>query len=75
MNATDIPDFRGTVSLCTAVVCTSLSDEQAVDRLNAEHPTGISSAWGLADHFREGEPNGQPCADSPDTHRHLLFVC
>ena len=68
-------DFRGHVSLCAAVVCTSLTDEQATERLNAEHPTGISSRWSLADHFAEGEPNGKPCDELPGTHRHLRFAC
>lgn len=75
MNATTIPDFRGQVSLCTALICTSLTDDEATARINRENPTGISSAWSVADHFREGEANGQPCDESPETHRHLLFIC
>lgn len=75
MSATTTSDWRGQVGLCSAVICTSLTDDEATRRINSESPTGISSAWSLADHFREGEPNGQPCDESPNTHRHLHFIC
>lgn len=56
--------------------CTSLNDEDAVERMNARHPTGISSQWRIADEpFKDGTPNGCKCHDYPDTHRHLLFNC
>lgn len=59
------------VSLVWAAACTSLTNEQATDRLNAEHPTGITSRWELA----TAEPNSVPCPDLSGTHRHLLFNC
>jgi hypothetical protein len=65
------------VGLCSASVCTSLPDEEAAERLNAGHPTGISSRWEVAEEptFADGTPNPQPCHDHPETHRHLLFHC
>ncbi|MDX3111542.1 hypothetical protein, partial [Nonomuraea angiospora] len=44
--------------LCAAVVCTSLTNDEAAGRLNTAHPTGITSRWELADKpFPNGEPN------------------
>lgn len=64
------------VGMCSASVCTSLTDEEATQRLNASHPTGISSRWRLPDEpLAYGERNGRPCPDRPQTHRHLLFHC
>ncbi|MGR6922602.1 hypothetical protein ACU635_50825 [[Actinomadura] parvosata] len=64
------------VGLVCASVCTSLTDDQAAARLNEAHPTGITSRWEVADEpFANGDPNGRPCPDRPDTHRHLLFHC
>ena len=57
-------------------VCTSLSVEAATARLNADHPTGIESAWKLADEpFNDGTANPHVCEDAPETHKHMLFVC
>lgn len=56
-------------------VCTSLSDEDAIARRNLM-PSGTSHGWQLVDGpFRDGTPNGGPCNQRPDTHRHLLFEC
>lgn len=64
------------VGLCSASVCTSLPDSQATDRLNGTHPTGIASAWEIANEpFANGDANPRPCSNRPDTHRHLLFHC
>lgn len=71
-------DFRAyAVGFVSASVCTSLTDEQATARLNAEQPTGIESPWQVADDvtFASGDPNPRPCHDWPDTHRHILFHC
>lgn len=63
-----------TVGLCYASVCTSLSDEEATERLNTEHPSGVTP-WAIADEpFASGAPNPNPCEDE-DTHRHILFSC
>lgn len=71
MNGSDFTVYAE--GLCMASVCTSLSDEDATERMPA---TGISSRWQIADEpFRDGTPNGSPCPDNPDTHRHLLFEC
>lgn len=57
-------------------VCTSLDDDEVTRRLNAEWPTGISSAWRIADEpFRDGTPNPTPCPEAAATHRHILFNC
>lgn len=57
--------------LCWARACTSLSDADATARMNLT-PSGTSHGWQLTD-----EPNAQPvpCADKPQTHRHLVFEC
>lgn len=64
------------LGICCASVCTSLTDEQATNRLNESHPTGLDHGWSIADEaFQTGESNPCPCNDAPDTHRHILFVC
>jgi hypothetical protein len=63
------------VGLCYASVCTSLSLEEATQRLNAEHPTGLEHGWKLAaEAFRTGERNPCPCPDYAE-HWHFLFSC
>lgn len=64
------------VGICAASVCTSLQPDEAEQRLNQEHPTGIASRWTLAvdENFRTGEENGMKCPDHPQ-HRHFLFHC
>lgn len=73
------PDFDAySVGLCYVSVCTSLTDEEATDRLNHEHPTGINSSWFVSTepHFHEGyASNPCPCPSSPSTNRHVLFQC
>ena len=57
-------------------VCSALSPEETTAKLNAEHPTGITSRWEIADEpFATGEPNPCPCKENPETHKHYLFVC
>lgn len=70
-------DFTAySVGLCMASACTSLTDDDATAQMNTEHPTGITSRWRIADEaFQDGTPNGNPCHDHPETHRHLLFAC
>ena len=65
------------VGLCSASVCSNLTDEETTARLNADHPTGIDSRWSRSTDttFVNGEPNPRPCDDMPDTHRHILFEC
>lgn len=58
-------------SLLYVQACTSLSDEDAADRMN-ELPSGTSGGWML---ITEGDNAPVPCADKPETHRHLLFEC
>ena len=65
------------LGLVCASVCTSLTNEEAARRLNALHPTGISSGWEVAEDatFADGEtPNPAPCPDV-EGHRHVLFEC
>lgn len=71
-------DFEAySIGLICASVCTSLSNEEATARLNAEHPTGVQSPWRISEDkaFRNGEPNPCPCEHHPKTHRHILFNC
>jgi hypothetical protein len=64
------------VGLCYASACTSLTDDEATAQMNTEHPTGIDSAWEIANEpFASGDPNGRPCDQHADTHRHILFTC
>lgn len=68
--------FVYSTGLCYSSVCTSLSDEEAIERLNEAWPTGIPSQWRIADEpFRTGEANPCPCEQKPETHRHILFNC
>lgn len=71
------PEFTAyAVGLVCASVCTSLDDTQATARLNRQHPTGIASDWRIADEpFANGDTNGRPCDQYPQTHRHILFTC
>ena len=58
-----------------ASVCTNLPIGEASIRLNNEHPTGISSRWGLSgDDFADGTPNPCPCERNPES-KHYLFNC
>jgi hypothetical protein len=71
-------DFAAySMGLIYASVCTSLSDDDATDRLNAEHPAGTVGGWTIASDptFAAGEPNPCPCNRRPETHRHILFSC
>jgi hypothetical protein len=63
------------VGLCYASVCTSLTVEEAAQRLNIEHPTGIGP-WQIDPEgvFASGAPNPCKCHDF-DTHQHMLFSC
>lgn len=65
------------LGVCYASVCTSLPDQEAVRRLNDEHPAGTALGWHVSSdtHFRQGQTNPCPCEDSPDTHRHILMEC
>lgn len=63
MNATPIPDFRGTVSLCTAVVCTSLNLEAAAWELDAALSKAeaiIARVWAVIAHPVMCGPNAIP---------------
>lgn len=63
--------FRLRENLVSVQVCTSLSDEDATVRMNLT-PSGTTHGWQLTDDPDNGPI---PCADDPDTHRHLVFVC
>ena len=51
--------------------CTSLSDEDATARANLM-PSGTTLGWVLS---TDPELAPVPCADNPETHRHLIFEC
>lgn len=62
--------------LCACSVCSSLSLDDTVDRVNMENPTGISSQWRIStDGFADGSDNPHPCEKYPETHKHYLFKC
>jgi hypothetical protein len=52
-------------------VCTSLSDDEATERVNLM-PPGTTHGWQLS---AEPDQAPVPCDDKPDTHRHLVFEC
>jgi hypothetical protein len=63
------------MGLTYASACTSLPDDEATARMNAEWPSGVASQWTIADEaFAGGEPNPSPC-NTGDSNRHILFVC
>ena len=65
------------IGLCSASVCTSLSVDEAVVKMNEENPTGISSNWSLSadTHFHGGTyTNGCDCPDYPGN-KHYLLNC
>lgn len=62
--------------LCHCSVCSSLTLEETLNRVNLENPTGTSNKWHLSvDKFSGGEDNPCACNLSPETHKHYLFVC
>jgi len=69
-----IPHF----DLLFATCCTSLSVEEATERMNNTSPTGIKSRWQLAskNELPEGfeEDNPWPCNDNPEW-KHMYFIC
>lgn len=72
-----MPEFTAyAVGLCAASVCTSLDDEQATARINAERPTGVAP-WTISPDatFADGtSTNPMPCPDDA-RNRHILFQC
>lgn len=51
--------------------CTSLSDEEATERVN-RLPSGTMNGWQLT---TDPDLAPVPCQDRPETHRHLIFEC
>lgn len=64
------------VGLVCASVCTDLPLDEATQRLNAEHPTGIRSQWepSTDETFANGVPQPCPCESVPGR-THYLFNC
>ncbi len=66
------------VSLLFATCCTSLSIEDATNKMNQVSPTGTKSRWQLAgkDSLPEmwGDCNPCPCSDNPEW-KHLFYIC
>lgn len=63
-----IPEFRGSLGLCTGIICSSLTRKEVEDRCNEKNPTGISSRWQVQGRARK-------CPDHPGTHKHFALVC
>lgn len=57
--------------LLSVQVCTSMPDAEATERMNLL-PSGTSHGWSLS---TEPVNAPVPCADQPETHRHLIFDC
>lgn len=64
------------VGICYASVCTDLPLNEATNRLNAEHMTGIQSQWKPSEDetWANGSPQPCECEDDP-TRKHYLFDC
>lgn len=76
MTKADYDFMLYSVGLIAASVCTSLPIEKATERLNLEHPSGVTPWHPSEDKtFRSGEPNPCPCDRYPETHKHYLFNC
>lgn len=60
-------------TLCFTRACTSLADEEATARINLASPSGLDHDWVLLTGEKGGGP--VPCADKPETHRHLMWEC
>ena len=57
-------------------VCSSLTQEETIRRVNVENTTGINSNCKiLEEKFNSGEPNPCACNLYPKTHNHYLFSC
>lgn len=58
-------------------VCSSLSPEETVERVNSMHITGIMAKWQMSEDkkFATGETNPCPCENHPETHKHYLLKC
>ena len=64
------PEFaRLSEKILGVQVCTSLSDEEATERVNLV-PAGTTNGWVLSE---RPEHAPVPCDDRPETHRHLIF--
>lgn len=66
------PEFtRLRESVFNVQACTSLSDEEATERVN-RLAAGTINGWHLT---TEPHLAPVPCEDQPDTHRHVVFEC
>ena len=72
MPSQQTPEFtRLSERLLGIQACTSLSDEEATERVNRA-PSGTTNGWQLS---TDPELAPVPCADNPSTHRHVIFEC
>ena len=68
MERSETKEFSATVSLCYAVVCTTLSAREATKRLNSRHPTGTRSEW------TRTKRKAEQCSEE-QKHKHLEYEC
>ena len=54
----------------TILVCTSMTEEEAVSRTNESRPAGDFSAW-----KRVEDRVPVPCPEAPESHNHITFEC
>jgi hypothetical protein len=55
-------------------VCSSLSPEETVKRVNELHPSGTTNGWVISDEkFKTGQDNPCPCDQHPETHKHYYL--
>jgi hypothetical protein len=63
------------IGIVHASVCSDLPKNKIAERMNREHPTGITSKWQVSDEdFKDGTKNGSKCPDH-ENNRHWLMVC
>lgn len=67
-------DFHAySVGFCYASVCSSVSLEETLQRLDAEHPTDGGGWKPAEEQFRPNRDYACACEDAPATHKHYLF--
>jgi len=56
-------------------VCSSLDEDDTLDRLRKESPSGTSHNWQRYNYNDDPEMKPIACSDAPDTHVHYMFQC
>jgi hypothetical protein len=65
------------IGILSLSVCSRLSPEETVKRVNAIHPCGTTLGWVLSGDktFKDGSPHPGSCEEKPQTHKHYYLIC